>query len=233
VIVVAAVGDRGEQDDGNPTPYPADYPSVIGVGAIEQSGEVWPQSQHGRYVDLVAPGAGVVTLQRAGGLTEATGTGFACGFVAAVAALARAKRGDRTPASEIRRVLLATAVPTAGGPRYGRGLVNPYAAVNDQLARGSPAPLPGLVRPSGEEPSAWARSRQWAVIGTLVGVAAVLVVLVLAVALPRGRRRFWRSALAAPPPPTADDQDEPGPPVLLFDERAGGAAGGAAGDART
>lgn len=218
VIVVAAAGDRAS--DGNPTPYPAaGYSGVLGVGAIEQSGEVWSASQRGGYVDLLAPGAGVVTLQRAGGMTTATGTGLACGFVAAVAALARAKRGASTPASDIRRVLLATAVPTAAGPEYGFGVVNPYAAVNDQVPRSSAEPLPALVRPSDEPSSEWTRSRELAIAGTLVALVAVVVVLVLAVALPRGRRRFWRSALAAPPPATDDDQDEPGPPVLLFDER--------------
>jgi type VII secretion-associated serine protease mycosin len=217
VILVAAVGDRGSDAD-SPTPYPASYSGVIGVGAIGQSGDRWSESQHGRYVDLVAPGAEVLTLQRAGGMTVASGTGVACGFVAGVAALVRAKRGQDTPAYKIRQLLLATAVPAAGAEEYGHGVVNPYAAVNDQVAKTSPTPLPALVRPTHQASSAWARSRELAITGTLIAVGAVLVVLVLAVALPKGRRRFWRSALA-PPPRQTEELDEPGPPVLLFDER--------------
>lgn len=217
VIVVAAVGDRGDTDDGNPPPYPASYPDVIGVGAVAQSTSRWPGSQHGEYVDLVAPGADVVTLQRAGGLTPATGTGVACGFVAAVAAMVRAKRGSGVTPAQVAQALYASAIPLAGGPSYGHGLVNPYSAVNDQVARSS-APLPALVRPSHRASSSWAHSRQVAIAGTLVAVVVVIAVLVLAVALPRGRRRFWRSGLA-PAPPQTGEPDEPGPPVLLFDEQ--------------
>jgi membrane-anchored mycosin MYCP len=218
VIVVAAVGDRGDTNDANPRPYPASYQGVIGVGAIEQSGARWSKSQHGRYVDLVAPGAEVVTLQRAGGMTAATGTGIACGFVAGVAALVRARHSRDTPASTIRQLVTATAVPAADRLEYGSGVVNPYAAVNDQVTKSSAIPLPALVRPSHQGSSVWARSRELAVTGTLIAVGAVVLVLLLAVALPKGRRRFWRSGLAAAPPKTAET-DEPSPPVLLFDER--------------
>lgn len=218
VIVVAAVGDRGDDSGGNPSPYPATYPAVIGVGAIDQGGARWSKSQHGTYVDLVAPGAEVITLQRAGGMTTADGTGVAAGFVAGAAALVRARRGAGTPASKIRQLLSATALPAASPEEYGKGVVNPYAAVNDQVAKNSRAPLPALVRPSHEGSSAWERSRELAIDGTLIGVGAVVVVLLLAVALPKGRRRFWRSGLAAAPPQTAET-DEPSPPVLLFDER--------------
>jgi hypothetical protein len=43
-------------------------------------------------------------------------------------------------------------------------------------------------------------------------------VIAVAVALPRGRRRFWRPTLATPPP-TDREPAEPGPPLPLFDER--------------
>jgi len=218
VIVVAAVGDLGDTTALNPTPYPADYDGVIGVAAIAESGLRWPKSQHGDYVDLVAPGVDVITSQRVRGMTLATGTGVATGFVAATAALTRDKRGDNVPASEIRRILLATAVPAAGGPGYGNGVVNPYAAVNDQMVKGSPATLPALERPAAEATSAWAASRELAITGTLIALLAVIVVVAVAVAVPRGRRRLWRSAMA-PAPPRVVEPDEPGPPVQLFDEQ--------------
>jgi membrane-anchored mycosin MYCP len=218
VIVVAAVGDRGDSSGGNPPPYPATYPVVIGVGAIDEDGARWSGSQHGQYVDVVAPGAEVVTLQRAGGMTVATGTGVACGFVAGVAALVRARRGWDVPANTIRQLVLATAVRSADSLEYGKGVVNPYAAVNDQVAKSSATPLPALARPSHQGSSAWARSRELAITGTLAAIGAVVAVLLLAVALPKGRRRFWRSGLASPPRQT-EELGEPSPPVLLFDER--------------
>jgi membrane-anchored mycosin MYCP len=128
VVIVAAVGNRGDQ--GNPTPYPASYDGVIGVGAIGLDGRRLPTSQVGTYVDLVAPGAQILA---AGQLHE--GTSFAAPFVAAAAALVREYRPKLTAGQVVAR-LLATADPTPGepnSPEYGHGLVNPYRALTDQL----------------------------------------------------------------------------------------------------
>lgn len=217
VTVIAAVGDLGGAGDENPTPYPAAYPGVIGVGAVGRTGERWEKSQHGAYVDLVAPGAEVTTLQRGQGTAVVSGTGVACGFVAGAAALIRAKRGASATPAEIRRVLQATAVANAGGAEYGHGLVNPYAAVTEQLIRATPRALPGLGGPPSDAPSAWARSRQVAIAGTGIALLAVLGVAFAALTLPRGRRRFWRSSLA-PRPQGVTEPDEPGPPLRLFED---------------
>ncbi|MCW6010064.1 S8 family serine peptidase, partial [Micromonospora sp. CPCC 205371] len=212
--VGAPAGDAGSASGGNPTPYPADYDDVIGVGAIQQTGELWPNSQTGSYVDLVAPGAAVVTLQRGQGMAEVDGTGVACGFVAATAALVRSRRGTPTP-DQVARQLNGTAIPAAGGPRFGHGIVNPYAAVVERLADRGPVDLPALTRSSTERSPAWERSRDLALIGGGVAVLAVLIVLVVAVSLPRGRRRFWRSSVA-PVPVTREEPEEPAPPLQLF-----------------
>lgn len=214
VVVVAAAGDEGSASGGNPTPYPAEYDGVIGVGAIQQTGELWPNSQRGSYVDLVAPGAGVVTLQRGQGMAEVDGTGVACGFVAAAAALVQARRGSPPP-EEVERQLYGTAIPTAGGTRFGHGIVNPYNAVVDRIGDSDLGQVPALTRSSTERSPAWERSRDLALIGGGVAVLAVLIVLVVAVSLPRGRRRFWRSAVA-PTPVTREEPEEPAPPLQLF-----------------
>ncbi|MEH1013643.1 S8 family serine peptidase [Micromonospora sp. CPCC 206060] len=215
VVVVAAAGDR--RDDKGPArvSYPAAYDGVIGVGAIGPTGEAWPGSQPGPHVDLVAPGAQVATLQRTRGMTpNVSGTGLACGFVAATAALVRAKRGELPPV-EVERLLSGTAVPAAGGGAYGHGVVNPYGAVNDQVVQRDPQPLPGLAAAAQRDSSALARSRERALAGTGLALLTVLVVLTVAVTLPRARRRRWRAAVA-PAPPTRPEPTEPGPPVELF-----------------
>src|SRR5207249_3787291 len=62
VVVVAMVGDSHSEDrDGLgptrvPPPYPASYPGVVGVGAIDKNGRRVDTSQIGSYVKLVAPG---------------------------------------------------------------------------------------------------------------------------------------------------------------------------------
>lgn len=217
VPVVASVGDQGDAPGGGPPPYPASYDGVIGVGAIDQNGVRWSNSQVGGYVDLVAPGAQVVTLQREGGMTVVNGTGVAAGFVGATAALIRARRPDLDP-SQVADALRDTAIGGMRGTEYGSGVVNPYEAVHDEPGEASPASLPAMARPSTEEPAAWVRARNLAMTGAGVAVLAVLVVLCVAVALPRGRRRFWRPAVAAEPR-DRPEEDEPAPPALLFDEQ--------------
>ena len=220
VAVVAAVGDQYSGNPRNPTPYPAAYEGVIGVGAIDQNMYRWSESQTGPYVDLVAPGVGVATLQRVRGIApQVKGTGVASGFVAAAAALVDERRGK--PASAVlARLLSATAIPLPMGPNsqsYGDGLVNPYGAMNDQVAGGLPEALPALVR-SGEDTGRSAqRSRSFALVGMVTALLIMLVVICLAVMLPRGRRRFWRPALA-PPPVEPEDPVETRPPLSLFPE---------------
>src|SRR5262249_4842003 len=95
IVVVAAVGEAAGQCGAGtttPTPSPAAYPGVIGVGAVDQAVQRWQNSPSDGYVDLVAPGAAVVSLQRASGLTVVDGTGVASAFVAAAAALVRQRR---------------------------------------------------------------------------------------------------------------------------------------------
>src|SRR4029453_12032380 len=98
----------------------------------------------GPFVDLVAPGVGVPTLQRGTGLILADGTAVAAGYAGAAAALVRAKRGDLLPA-EVLRLLVATASPAPRGEAYGAGMVSPYAAVTDQVVPPSGRPLPAAV----------------------------------------------------------------------------------------
>lgn len=215
VVVVAAVGDLGDERGTIPTPYPAAYEGVVGVGAIRESGELWGKSQRGDYVDVVAPGEKVLTLTRAGGMGIVDGTAIATGFVAATAALARSRSGGIQGQGGIARQIERTAVPGPGGTGYGSGVVDPYAAVTARLAAASPEPLPDLPNLSTGESPAWARARDVAMIGTGIAVAAVLIVLVVAVVLPRGRRRFWRSTVA-PAPTQETEPEEPGPPVQLF-----------------
>jgi membrane-anchored mycosin MYCP len=218
ITVVAAVGDLGDASAPNPTPYPADYDGVIGVGAIDPTGARWSSSQYGSYVDLVAPGVDVLTLQSGSGMTQVNGTGVACGFVAAAAALVRARRDSS--GADVGDVLLSTASPAAGRDYYGHGIVNPYAAVTNQITRVDPLPLPTMAHPGEPDNSAWLRSRDLALAGAGIAVLMAIAVIVGAYALPRGRLRFWRGTLV-PKITSAPEPAEPSPPVVLFDEHAG------------
>lgn len=218
VIVVAATGDLGRDSDGNPTPYPASYDGVIGVGAVDPAVGWWPDSGHGEFVDLVAPGVEVVTLQAGAGMVPVNGTGVAAGFVAGAAALLRASAPD-APVEELVRRLLVTATPApdaAVSPVYGWGVVNPYAAVHDRLMAAEPVPMPSVTRPEPAPQPHWMDNRDPAILGALGAVVAMVVVVTTAMVLPRGRRRSWRPKIA--PLPVGDrEPEEPTPPRKLFD----------------
>ncbi|MBW6436753.1 S8 family serine peptidase [Actinoplanes hulinensis] len=216
VVVVAAVGDLGGPDEPNPKPYPASYPNVLGVGAIDQTGRIWPDSQRGDYVDLVAPGVAVPTLQTGRGLVEVDGTAVAAGFVGATAALTRARRPGLN-AAETARHLVATASPAPTGPAFGAGVINPYAALTAQVVDTEARRLPALQAPPTAADAAELQRRTIALTGAATAAVLVLVLLLTAAALRRSRRRHWRPGLPprlhTPPEPL-----EPGPPVMLLDE---------------
>jgi type VII secretion-associated serine protease mycosin len=217
VVVVAAAGDLGDKTDADPDPFPARYPGVIGVGAIDRTGQRWAKSQYGPYVDLVAPGADVWTLTPGHGMISASGTGLAAGIVGATAALVRAKRSDSVQPNEVAAALLGTTTPSPAGPGYGKGIVNPAAAINNDVVDAAPVALPPLSGSATPVDDAAARRRDLAIAGAGVALVVVLLIVVGAATLPRGRRRFWR-AIMAPKAPPNDEPDEPGPPLPLFEE---------------
>ncbi|MGW0432406.1 type VII secretion-associated serine protease mycosin [Micromonospora sp. NPDC003197] len=199
VVVVAAAGNL--HDNGDPRPYPAAYDGVLGVGAIGADGNRAPFSQVGSYVDVVAPGGGVLAAAPGRGHRKQEGTSYAAPFVSATAALVRQYWPRLTAAQVIERIL-ATADPAPAGEHstaYGRGVLNPYRAVTDTGAVGNPQPAHALpaqqvdpVVVAQEERRGTAQRRALWLAG-IAGAVAFLVLL-LAVVLPRGARRRWRPA---------------------------------------
>lgn len=196
VVVVAAVGNL--HSNGDPTPYPAAYPGVIGVGAIGPDGMRAQFSQVGPYVDVVAPGVDVLAAAPGKGHKRQSGTSYAVPFVAATAALVREYRPDLSAAEVVERIV-ATADPAPAGGRsdgYGAGVLNPYRAVVDTGAvehRPTRAALPATQPEAGVSADrVRARTMSLWIAGTGTGIvsAAVLAALVL----PRGNRRRWQPA---------------------------------------
>ncbi len=186
VVVVAAVGNRAAE--GNPTPYPAAYEGVLGVGAVGMDGQRLAGSQIGTYVDLVAPGAQIVAAGVPDGFTVREGTSFAAPFVAAAAALVREYRPKLTAAQVVDR-LLATADPTPGGsssPEYGHGLVNPYRALTDQLIPTTSAPASPIAEPRADRPPGTSHKVALEITGTALGLA--LLAVLVGATRPRGKR---------------------------------------------
>lgn len=134
VVVVAAAGNGG--DGNHPGRYPAAHPSVIAVTAVVPgSGEERRAAfaDGGPWVDLAAPGVGVVSTTPGGGWSVADGTSYAVPFVTGAAALVLATDPLLDPAG-VKARLEATAEPLADAT-VGRGLVDLASAV-----RAAPVP---------------------------------------------------------------------------------------------
>lgn len=229
IVVVAAVGDRATKADPRqnitpgpgPSPYPAMYDGVIGVGAVDDNGSRREGSQYGEYVDLVAPGDALAANRRSGHTTM-SGTGIAAAFVGASAALVRA-RWPEMSAEEVTRRLEATASAAAASEeKTGSGIVDPHGALTDGLSDDKPVGAVGLVRPS-QDPAEAARIEEWEFSGTMALIAGVIAVLLAGAMLatltllPRGRRRKWRPGRAAPLP-VPDEDPMPPAPLKLFED---------------
>lgn len=84
IVIVAAAGNNGA---GAEPSYPAAYPDVVAVTAIDNDLNVYRRATRGPYVDLSAPGVNVWTASAKGSAMLRTGTSYAVPFVSAAASL--------------------------------------------------------------------------------------------------------------------------------------------------
>lgn len=137
VVLIAAVGNDGQSEYAKEKgtsywSFPAGYPGVIGVAAVDKRSKVAPYSSDNLSVLVAAPGSGVPVIKRGGGYEVADGTSSAAALVAGVAALIKARHPDIRPA----QMAQALAVGSRGRPaagyddRSGFGVVDAVAAMN-------------------------------------------------------------------------------------------------------
>lgn len=147
---------------GSPVLYPAAYPQVLTVGAVDATGQATASA--GR-VDLTAPGAGTYSIAPAGaGHYAVSGAPVAAAYVAGAAALVRAYHPGWTQ-TEVRARLLSTARSTAR-------TLDAYAAVTALVVPGEPTAAPGLATLTIPARPATPRST---VVALLTALAALLV----------------------------------------------------------
>jgi len=150
VVVVAAAGNQSRAQPS----YPASFPGVISVGAADehdQTASFSPDaafSNHGTWVDLAAPGVGVLTITPGCDCwVTPSGTSFATPFVSAAAALVLAVKPTMTPA-QVKARLDSTADPIPGlGVDVASGRLNVGRAVAESAIAplSEPDPSPAAV----------------------------------------------------------------------------------------
>ncbi|MGW6916036.1 type VII secretion-associated serine protease mycosin [Kitasatospora sp. NPDC054939] len=237
VVLVAAAGNNGQE---NPVEYPAAFPGVVAVGAVDSKGTVWDRSTPGPETTLVGPGADVyhASTKTASGYAVGEGTSGATAYVSATAALIRSKYPELSAGQVINRMIKSATPPPDASPvpnsRYGYGILAPAKALEpDPVVDRGPRenPLLGRVESQGTPPGAGTAvpaepteeptEAPWepgangnpGITYTLVGLAVlVAVVLVWLVLVLWFLRRRRRRALAQPPVPQGAGVPEAVPP---------------------
>jgi subtilisin family serine protease len=128
-VIVSAVGNDHKIEPQN-LYYPAAYDTVIGVGALNESGKVAGFSQRNTSVSLVTNGEDLWVARASGTMTHVSGTSYACSFVSAAAARLLAENPDLSP-SEVRSILYEAANDLG---EVGFDLESGYGALNLQKA---------------------------------------------------------------------------------------------------
>ena len=126
VLLIAAAGNSG----GDTPTYPASYPGVVSVAAVDQTGALFPWSTHGSWVTLAAPGCSYTTALGANFVTFC-GTSAAAPLVAGLAGLALSAGGGS--AAQVEAALEQTAAPLPGS--VGSGRVDALKLLQQQTGR--------------------------------------------------------------------------------------------------
>ena len=134
-LVVAASGNSGQE--GSPIGYPAALAHVTTVAATDSSGAVASFSSRSSYVDLAAPGVGILVASAIGGNWQPEdGTSFSSPIVAGAAAWIWTARPELT-ASQVAEVLRRSA-RDIGPP--GRDTASGFGLLDVGAALAFPAP---------------------------------------------------------------------------------------------
>ncbi|HEX6855321.1 MAG TPA: S8 family serine peptidase [Streptosporangiaceae bacterium] len=216
VVVVASSGNSGTSasDEGKahaPYSFPADYPGVLGVAAVDRSGSPARFSSDNLSVQIAAPGVKVPAQGSDGQYWLVSGTSPACALTAGVAALIKSVYPHLAPALVIRAITVsaqnqpkqgyddrvgfgtldaAVALATAG-KLTGFGVTGRGIGVHSHFGGGPKAIPPAPVGTRG--------TGQLMLFGGLA-VACLIVSLIAAGRLMLFRRRTAQDQQAAPPP---------------------------------
>jgi type VII secretion-associated serine protease mycosin len=148
VVVIASAGNSGgpgsagRSGKGAAYSFPANYPGVISVGAVDSAGAVAGFSSDNLSVQVAAPGVSVPAQGRDGQYWSVSGTSPACALVAGVAALIKSKYPRLAPDLVARALKSTTTDRPAKGydSQVGFGIVDAVAALAQAARLGGARP---------------------------------------------------------------------------------------------
>ena len=138
IVLVASSGNSGDNDERRsqslaPVSFPAEYPGVLSVGAVNMSHQPTSFSSGNLSVRIAAPGAAVPAEGRDGLYYTVDGTSPACALVAGVAALIKSKYPGISPATVIQALTTTASKQSSSSGDYnfltGFGIVDADAAL--------------------------------------------------------------------------------------------------------
>lgn len=216
-LVVASAGNRPDVTQAPSAPrFPAAYPEVLAVTAVDVQSAPTDAVEHGPHVDLAAPGQAVLTTFLGDAdcvlAQDSASSSYATAYVSAAAALVAQLYPDETPAQWAHRLTVTAARPLADqrSDDLGWGVVRPWAAltfVDDGTAVGPASPVhaapaaasdpaPVTLSPPADRGAGTRRAATWWLLAAAVaGAAAALV------GVPVRRRRARGPLPAAAPAP--------------------------------
>ncbi|MFK4729968.1 S8 family serine peptidase [Agromyces mediolanus] len=168
VVIVAAAGNRGSGT--TEVGAPATIPGVLTVAGVDREGNAsFDASSQGITIAVAAPSEDLVGVRPDGSYVQWSGTSAAAPIVSGLVALVRAQYPELDAANVINRVI-STADPKGhpvGGPLYGYGIIDPVAALTEDVPKVEANPLGSLSdwirlhrRASGEAPATEAPDEQ-------------------------------------------------------------------------
>jgi type VII secretion-associated serine protease mycosin len=145
VVVVAAAGNRGSGT--SEVGAPATIPGVLTVAGVDRDQNAsFDASSQGITIAVSAPSEDLVGVLPDGGYVQWSGTSAAAPLVSGLVALVRAEYPELDAANVINRVIRTAdpkgeAVPS---PLYGYGIIDPVAALTDEVEAVAANPLGSL-----------------------------------------------------------------------------------------
>lgn len=152
LVLVAASGN----DNTSQPSYPAAYPEVISVAAVDQQAHRAEFSNYGNYVEVAAPGVDIPSTYIYDEYAALSGTSMACPHVAGLAGLILSVN-PKLSNEEVREIIRNTSTdvgPKGKDNEYGHGMINVAQAL--QMSLNQWDTKPNAIPPAqAEQPSKW------------------------------------------------------------------------------